>query len=158
MKNIFPVLLLVLTISAAMPGNDGIKKFRQLYALEGVWLMKTKKGFIGEEWKKVDSNYLQNRGFMIRGADTIINERVALRSKEDGIYYTSALEDQNNKQPVDFRLTSSDNNIFVFENKAHDFPKRIAYHLVTKDSLFAWIDGGPEQPGKRSSFGYRRVK
>ena len=158
MKNIFPVLLLVLTISAAMPGNDGIKKFRQLYALEGVWLMKTKKGFIGEEWKKVDSNYLQNRGFMIRGADTIINERVALRNKKDGIYYTSTVEDQNNKQPVDFKLTSSDNGIFIFENKTHDFPKRIAYQLVTKDSLFAWIDGGPEQPGKRSSFGYNRVK
>jgi len=152
------LLFLVVGFSAFLPQHNDPKIFRQLYGLEGMWLMKTKKGFIGEEWKKVDANYLQNRGFMIRGMDTITTEKVALRNKEDGIYYISTVEDQNNKQPVAFKLTSADNNIFIFENAEHDFPKRISYHQVTKDSLAAWIDGGAAQPGKRSSFGYRRIK
>jgi hypothetical protein len=158
MRNIIMLLFLVMGFSAFLPQHNDPKTFQQLYGLEGMWLMKTKKGFIGEEWKKVDANYLQNRGFMIRGTDTITTERVALRNKEEGIYYISTVEDQNNKQPVAFKLTSADNNIFVFENVEHDFPKRISYHLVTKDSLAAWIDGGAAQPGKRSSFGYRRIK
>ncbi|MEO6719201.1 MAG: DUF6265 family protein [Ferruginibacter sp.] len=158
MKNILTALLLSLLMSAFIPQDSDPETFRKLYGLEGVWLMKTKNGFIGEEWKKVDANYLQNRGFMIRGTDTTTTESVALRNKEDGIYYTSTVEDQNDKQPVAFKLTSADNNIFVFENAEHDFPKRITYHLVTKDSLSAWIDGGAVQPGKRSSFGYKRIK
>ena len=158
MKNVVIALLLSLSISAFIPQHDDLKTFRQLYGLEGVWLMKTKKGFIGEEWKKVDANYLQNRGFTIKGSDTITNERVALRNNQDGIYYISTVEDQNNKQPVAFKLSSADNNTFVFENAGHDFPKRITYQLVSKDSLSACIDGGTTQPEKRLSFGYNRVK
>jgi hypothetical protein len=30
---------------------------------------------------------------------------------------------------------------WVFENNAHDFPKRIVYSLPSLDSLHAWIEG-----------------
>jgi hypothetical protein len=156
-----PLLALALAASifsfVPVHHND-TETFRQLYSLEGMWLMKTKKGFIGEEWKKVNKDYLQNRGFMIRGSDTVVTETVALQNKADGIFYTSTVEEQNNKKPVAFKLTSASNNVFVFENAAHDFPKRITYQLVNKDSVYAWIDGGPANEGKRSSFGYNRAK
>ena len=152
-------LALAVSLSAFVPFHyPNPETFRQLYSLEGMWLMKTKKGFIGEEWRKVDKDYLQNRGFMIRGSDTVVTETVALQNKADGIFYTSTVAEENNKQPIAFKLTSASNNVFVFENAAHDFPKRITYQLVNKDSVYAWIDGGPENEGKRSSFGYNRVK
>ncbi|MEO6730373.1 MAG: DUF6265 family protein [Ferruginibacter sp.] len=132
--------------------------FNQLYALEGKWIMKTKKGFIGEEWKKINKDYLQNSGYMIRGNDTIITERVALRNKEEGIFYISTAEGQNSQQPVEFKLTSADNNSFVFENPQHDFPKRITYSFINKDSLHAWIDDGKKIIQKKESFHYSRQK
>lgn len=157
MKNFVLISFVSILASAFVPRHNDTITFRQLYVLEGRWLMKTKKGFIGEEWKKVDDNYLQNRGFMIKDNDTIITERVALRNSEDGIYYISTVTDQNDRQPVAFKLTSSAGSVFVFENAGHDFPKRITYQLVTNDSLSAWIDGGPAQADKRSSYGYKRI-
>lgn len=134
------------------------KVFKQLHALEGKWMMKTKRGFMGEEWIKVNDDYLQNKGFFIKGTDTIITERVALKKTTQGIFYTSTVEDQNNKQPIAFKLTSADDHVFVFENPKHDFPKRITYKLVSVDSLHAYIDGGIDAAGKRQDFYYRKIK
>ncbi len=137
-------------------GND--KVFKQLHALEGKWIMKTKKGFIGEEWIKINDDYLQGKGFFVKGTDTVITERVTLRKTAEGIFYTSTVEDQNNKQPVSFSLTAAGDHIFVFENPVHDFPKRITYDLVSADSLHAYIDGGADAAGNRQDFYYHKVK
>lgn len=134
------------------------KTFKQLHSLEGKWIMKTKKGSIGEEWVKIDEGYLQGKGFFVKGNDTILTERVSLKNMKEGVYYTSSVEDQNNKQPITFRLTSSDKQVFVFENPEHDFPKRIVYELVSSDSLHAHIDGGIAAPAKRQDFYYHKVK
>lgn len=134
---------------------DNSKTFKKLYVLEGTWKMNTKRGAICEEWKKMDKNYLQNKGYMIQGKDTIITERVALTNTKDGIFYTSTVEDQNKKQPIAFKMTKAEINMFVFENPAHDFPKRIVYKLITADSLHAFIDDGTET-GKKQNFYFKR--
>jgi hypothetical protein len=136
---------------------DSNKIFKELYALEGRWMMKTNKGFIGEEWKKMDDQYLQNRGFIVKGNDTTVTERVALRNTAKGIFYTSTVEDQNNKQPTSFKLTSGRNDVFIFENAQHDFPKRIVYELVSADSLHAYIDDGKSGTNKRQDFYYKKL-
>ena len=154
------ICLLSIALLLSVPGFLNSKKndriFLQLHALEGKWIMKTKKGAVGESWKILNKDLLQNSGYMIRGSDTIITERVALRNTKEGIFYVSTVEDQNNQAPVSFRLTSGDNNMFVFENPAHDFPKKITYHFVNKDSLEAWIDDGKKVPEKKSMFRYSR--
>lgn len=154
MKNIFIAIVATFSLSAFIISDDN-KTFKKLYTLEGTWKMNTKWGAICEEWKKMDKNYLQNKGYMIKGKDTIINERVALTNTAAGIFYTSTVEDQNNKQPIAFKMTKAENNMFVFENPAHDFPKRIVYKLVTTDSLHAFIDDGTEK-GKKQNFYYKR--
>ena len=118
--------------------------------------MKTAKGYLGEEWIKMNDEYLQNRGFMVRGTDTIITERVALKNAKEGIFYTSTVENENNKEPISFKLTSGKNNIFVFENPQHDFPKRIVYELISADSLHAYIDDGAAGTKKRRDFYYKK--
>jgi hypothetical protein len=149
------IIAIVAIISLSAFIKDDKKIFKKLYTLEGVWKMNTKRGAVCEEWKKVDKNYLQNKGYMIKGKDTIINERVALTNTKTGIFYTSTVEGQNNKQPIAFKMTKAENNRFVFENPEHDFPKRIVYKLVTADSLHAYVDDGTET-GKRQNFYYKR--
>lgn len=151
------VLLLAGLILPAYTDPPGLKDFKKLYMLQGRWMMKTKKGAIGEEWVRVGKNYMQSRGYLIKGTDTTITERVALRRTRDGIFYTSTVEEQNQKQPVPFKLTSVTDSLFVFENPQHDFPKRICYKLVNKDSVHAWIDDATQNSRKRSDFYYSRV-
>jgi Domain of unknown function (DUF6265) len=154
MKKIVTAIIVTLSLSAFLISGDN-KTFKKLYALEGTWKMNTKRGAVCEEWKKVNKNYLKSKGYMIRGKDTILSERIALTNTKEGIFYTSTVEDQNNKQPVAFKMTGSENNMFVFENPLHDFPKRIVYKLISADSLHAYIDDGTET-GKKQNFYYKK--
>lgn len=160
MKKYIIVISCILCSAAFISRTDNEKIFKQLYALEGKWIMKTKRGAIGEEWHKVDKDHLQSRGFFIKGNDTITTERVALRNSKEGIYYSSTAEGQNNGKAIDFKLTtgSDKTNTFIFENPEHDFPKRIVYEFISADSLHAYIDGGANGQGKREDFYYTKVK
>lgn len=155
MTKTFIAIIVGLSLSAFIVTDNGDKTFKKLYALEGLWKMNTKRGALCEEWKKINKNYLQSKGYMIKGKDSIINERVALTSTEAGIFYTSTVEDHNNQKPIAFKMTKAENNMFVFENPAHDFPKRIIYRLITADSLHAFIDDGTEI-GKKQNFYFKR--
>lgn len=99
---------------------------------------------------------MQSKGYLIKVNDTIINEKVALTNTKEGIFYTSMVEDQNNKQPVAFKMTKAENNVFVFENPGHDFPKRIVYKFINTDSLQAFVDDGRDESEKRQVFYYKR--
>lgn len=156
-KYLVAITVFIVITSFVIKQGSADKVFKQLHALEGKWIMKTKKGFIGEEWIKINDDYLQNKGFFVKGTDTVVTERVSLRKTTEGIFYTSTVEDQNNKQPVSFKLTSSDKQVFIFENPSHDFPKRIIYELVSADSIHAYIDGGADAATKRQDFYYHKV-
>lgn len=155
MKQLF-LIIFVIYLSAFTITDNNKKIFKQLYALEGTWKMTTKRGAICEEWKKINSAYLQSKGYIIKGIDTIINERVALTKNTSGIFYTSTVQEQNNKQPVAFKMTNAANGKFIFENPQHDFPKRIVYELITSDSLHAYVDEGNDESKKRQHFYYKR--
>jgi hypothetical protein len=158
MKNLFISMLAILILSAYVVSDNSKKAFKRLYSLEGTWKMKTKKGAICEEWEKANKNYLQSKGYVVNGTDTIITERVALQRSKNDIFYTSIVEDQNKKKPIVFTLTKAESNTFVFENLKHDYPKRIVYKIVTADSLHAFIDDGIDGSKKRQDFYYKKVK
>lgn len=154
-KTYFLLMLLLLpcyimaqqaTVTTGWPGDK----------IEGTWIMETKKGIIGETWVKVTGDYYQSKGFFIKGNDTVVTEQVALTKTNEGVCYTSTVEDQNNKQPVPFKLTSAANNVFTFENAAHDFPKRIVYEFTGNDSLHAYIDDGAGN--NRQDYYYKKIK
>ncbi|MFT3682033.1 MAG: DUF6265 family protein [Ferruginibacter sp.] len=149
---VITVLLVTAISSKAQQANSGWPG----EILEGTWLMATKTGFTGETWKKIDENYYQSTGFIVKGHDTIITEKVALQRITGGIYYISTVENQNNKEPVSFKLTSSVNNIFTFENPAHDFPKRIVYAFTDTVTLHAYIDDGTGN--KRQDYYFKKEK
>ena len=151
-------LVLITLLSSFLFAKDNNKAFKRLFMLEGVWKMNTKKGAICEQWEKVNKNYLQSKGYIIKGNDTIINERVALTKDKKEILYTSTVENQNNEKPVIFKMTYSSANTFIFENPEHDFPRRIVYHLVSADSLHAYIDDGLQHSLKTQHFYYSKQK
>ena len=57
---------------------------------------------------------------------------------------------------TDFKLTSLTATEAIFENPAHDFPKRIIYRKTGEDGLTASIDGG--EGTKSMAFSTKRMK
>ena len=156
MRKLLLAITAILSLSAFYITDSNIKVFKKMYAFEGIWKMNARHVVICEEWKKISKTHLQSRGYIIKNGDTVINERVALTKTNEGIFYTSTVEGQNNKQPIAFKMTKAENNMFVFENPQHDFPKRIVYKLVTADSLYAYVDDGNDKSNKRQHFYYKK--
>ena len=149
------ICIAVVCCLASFNLTDNTKDFKKLYALEGIWKMNGKRGPVYEEWKKASDDLLQGRSYFLKGADTVINEHISLTNTATGIFYTPVVDDQNNKQPIAFKMTKAENNMFVFENPEHDFPKRIVYKFVTIDSVHAYIDDGTET-GKKRNFHFKK--
>ncbi|RZA03557.1 MAG: hypothetical protein EOP47_02405 [Sphingobacteriaceae bacterium] len=131
--------------------------FKPLHQLTGgSWQMKTAKGISGEKWKKISATELHSLGYKVSGKDTTVLEKVQLTQKSGSIYYI--VNGQNNGDVVSFKLTEQVNNKFTFSNPKHDFPQKIIYHFVNKDSIHAWIDGQYNGKFVKQDFYYKRVK
>lgn len=124
----------------------------------GTWGMNTKKGVIYETWQKKGNDHYSGVSYMVSGTDTSWLEYVDLKKTKEGVFYIVKTAGQNNEKPVSFKQTAARGNMFVFENPQHDFPKRIVYELVNEETIRAWIDDGPNNPKKRSTFNYKRIK
>jgi len=59
MRQLLFAIVVIFSLSAFISSGNNKKIFKQLYALEGVWEMNTKRGTICEEWKIIGKNYLQ---------------------------------------------------------------------------------------------------
>jgi hypothetical protein len=53
-------------------------------------------------------------------------------------------------------LVASEDSV-VFEAPEHDFPQRVAYRRVGRDSVLAWVEGTMRGTTRRFEFAYRRV-
>jgi len=126
--------------------------------LNGQWYMPEKDGTVTEEWKQINDSLMEGKSDFVKGDSVIPFETIRIFRKDTLFYYEAKAASQNNEQPVAFTLTSFSDTGFVAENPQHDFPKRISYTLVNKDSIHAFIDGGPQQPGKKADFYYSRKK
>lgn len=156
MKLLLCILFIPTLFTSLKQVQDNKKFFQQLYALQGTWQMNTSKGVLYEGWQKINDTLLQGGSYKIKEHDTIFLERVSLKHTVDGIFYVPVVE-ENNMQQVNFKLTSYNNNSFVFENPEHDFPKRVIYEIVSADSLHAYIDDGVNNPAKRKDYFYGKV-
>ena len=119
----------------------------------GKWENKTLEGTFSEEWKVENDTLLSGKSFFIKENDTLFSETVRLAQHENDLFYIVTVPNQNEAKPVEFKLTSSTADYLVFENPEHDFPKKITYKLVTKDSLYAEISGD----GKSQGFPFKKV-
>jgi hypothetical protein len=152
-------ILFAAAITCSFVYSGTTETFKSLQFLAGgTWQMKTKKGLICERWKVINKSELQSQGFKVIGKDTMIEENVHLVQKGDSICYIPTVSNQNGGKPVSFKLISSANKEFVFSNPAHDFPQRVVYHMVSQDSLHAWVDGQYKGKFVKQDFYYKRVK
>lgn len=147
-------VLVVLLPITAQEETSKKENFKKLLALEGSWKMASKKGFIVESWKRKSDQALEGMSYRINGTDSVLMERIDLYFNKAGMYFVPSTANQNNPRPVVFTLSSANNQMYIFENPEHDFPKRIVYHMISADSLHAYIDDGGSR--KRANFYFKK--
>lgn len=148
------LLLVASLFFVACSSNDPYKKMNRL---SGLWQTDTGEGMLYEEWSKSSGNTMYGKSYMVEGTDSTVFERVELSKKDSGIYYIPTVRDQNQRKPVYFKLITSNDSAFIFENKQHDFPQRIIYRFVNEDSLVARIEGDVKGEARSLDYFYRRV-
>lgn len=119
----------------------------------GKWQSNSEEGILYEEWKqKNDSTYLGHAYAITLDGDTTFSESAEIIESNGHINYSVTVNDETT---TDFALVDNQN-IAVFENVNHDFPQRIIYQKLSKDSLFARIEGTVD--GEDQFEEYRYVK
>lgn len=109
--------------------------------LPGNWKINAGNTVIVEQWYKINDSTFHGKSYLIKNnKDTIPQENVKLVYRNSEWYYIPTVADQNNNQPVTFKIIFLKGTEFIAENPAHDFPQRIAYRRI-KNQLFASIEG-----------------
>ena len=133
--------------------------------LTGTWEMKRSAGGSRLEiWTQINNDSLVGKGIRIEGPDTFLLENIELITKNDGVWYRAIVPDQNNSQPIEFKLVKSEGTVFTFENEKHDFPQRIIYRyqpadknanqdLIRGDSLLVRVES---LDGNGTDYGFSR--
>ena len=128
-----------------------LKKFRWL---AGDWHGARGEKSSLESWKLVDGPALSGVGMSIRDGDTTIVETLTLAEQEGKVFYTADV--RGNPAPVPFEMVKWDSSQAVFENLSHDFPQRIIYFPIEKDSLHVRIEGDQNGNLLHMTFGFSR--
>ncbi|MDQ0636691.1 hypothetical protein QF042_000256 [Pedobacter sp. W3I1] len=123
----------------------------------GSWEMQTAKGKIIEQWKHNPDETLSGKSYRINAkGDSLLTETLKIKKIGKDTFYCSTVTGQNEGKETCFKLISTKNKIYVFEDKTHDFPQRIIYQNQGKNDLLAWIEGELNGKSRKSEFRYKR--
>ncbi len=109
--------------------------------LLGHWQNVSAHGTYIETWSQLNDSVYTAESYYIMENDTPSMETIRLEQHGTDLFYIPTVDDQNNNQPVTFKLTKTSDKQLVFENPEHDFPKSIVYSLINADSMVASISG-----------------
>ncbi len=126
--------------------------------LIGEWQHNSGTEKVTEIWEMENDSVYRGKSYSLRNDDTVSSERIRLEAHGEQLFYIPVVKDQNIGEVVKFTLKTVDNNQLVFENPTHDFPQKISYSLITKDSLLAEISGLYKGKQEAEKFPMHRVK
>ncbi|MCI0355429.1 MAG: DUF6265 family protein, partial [Acidobacteria bacterium] len=141
--------LVLSAASAPDPGPD----LNALSWMAGSWRMETPNVTIEEQWMEPAGKLMlgMSRTTSKRG---VFFEFLRVEARSDGVYYVAQ---PKGGAPTDFKLVRHSANEAVFENLAHDFPKRILYRLVSATELTARVEGDASSKEQPQEFQYKRA-
>jgi hypothetical protein len=131
----------------------------------GTWVNTPKAGenSVGETWQTTPEGAFMGSGFVVGTTEEEDSTTEILRIQPFAgtwLYLVAQLKDGRMDQPVCFvfNATLSGPKLWVFENAAHDFPKRIAYQWESGNQITAFIDDGIDATEDAVYFRYQRVE
>lgn len=137
-------LCLAMCSNAPAPPTDPAADAKWLDQLVGKW-----EGDVGgdryvEEWQKVSADTYEGKAVTWKGDQAVSSEHIRLTHFSDHWLY---LVNPGGQGVTCFVRNTSDASTWIFENKEHDFPKRVGYRIAG-DALTAWIAGKDDQDNR----------
>ncbi len=147
------VILFALQQNVFAQLDTSIKQFEFML---GNWQMKTSSGGNTETWKKTKAGMFGKSYRYEKEGKPILTESIELKLIDNVFNFSVTGFEEGNKGTTIFKLVSSKDQTYVFENKLHDFPQRIVYQQKDKKNLLAWIEGSINGKMRKMSFPYER--
>lgn len=155
--NIFFIFSLCFFLSACSDRNrEHRNEIDNLEWLIGEWENISVESEFYEIWSKRNDTVFYGESYLLINKDTVFSEIMMLEQKGIDLLLTPTTNDQNDGNPITFKLISSLNGEFIFENRDHDFPQRIVYTNPKPDSIFAYIEGTQDGEYRKSNFPFRK--
>lgn len=130
-------ILIILTICISCNRQTELEKMNWLH---GRWIGHSSDGVLFIElWNKKSEKLLLGQSFGMQSEDTIYKEYPKMELIEGKLFYITNIPKV--ATPVLFKSTSIDNAGIVFENTENEFPQKVSYKKIGKDSLYIIFEG-----------------
>lgn len=113
-----------------------------LAILTGTWQSTAGDTTIYETWGAPRADLLLGAGQAVCGDRTVGFEFLRIVQREDGLAY---IAQPGGGAPTEFPLVDSGEGLFVFENPAHDHPRRITYRIAAEEMTVTLEGSEPTQ-------------
>jgi hypothetical protein len=130
---------------------QGQSKLQDVSFLIGTWKVENKESY--ESWEMAKNNNMNGFSYKIKGGEKVVSENLNIKVVNNQIVYEAAVLNQNDGKTIPFRLNMDNKVWFSFENETHDFPKKIQYKILSKDTLQVQVLGDNEE-----GFSYKLIK
>jgi len=122
--------------------------------LSGCWARTNGARLVEESWQLPRGGIMLGVGRTVNGNTLVEYEQLRIYRSGDTLVYAAS---PSRQAPSEFRARPPYTGEIVFENPAHDFPQRIRYKRLGKDSLHARIEGKRDGVERGVDFMYARV-
>lgn len=151
--------LLIMCLTFIFSCKKQNKTFESLSKLQGNWKMEMgEDAAVIESWIKINDTLYTGKSYEVTKGDSVLSETVNLYVSGDEIFYVPVVQDQNQQQPVLFRLSGNEKDKFSFENPEHDFPTKIVYVFKDAKTMDATISGLVNGEMRSLEFNYIRTE
>lgn len=154
MKKALAMIALMSAAAHAEAVHAACDSLEDLRWLLGNWIAEGSKSSFHESWREAGPHTFEGAGVEQSKADGAVkgSEDLRLVQTAGEVFYVSKVS--HNDLPVAFRLTACSDGRFVFENAAHDFPRRLEYRRDADDRLMVEASNGA---GKGFGLDFGRV-
>lgn len=121
--------------------------------MAGTWEYVDGSMAIEERWSPVAGGTMLGTGRTVSGDKTVFFEFLRIEGRADGVFYVA--QPKGRHPGTEFKLVRAGEREAVFENLAHDFPKRIIYRKEADGGLTARVEGDGTEKEKPQEYRYR---
>ena len=152
------ILVLLVLISCKKEEANEKNDIKIAHWLLGKWENNSDNGKLSEIWEKATDSTFKGQSYFIKAKDTLHFENIQLKLRGDDLFYTSTIKGQNNDKAVTFKLNDTIEKKLVFQNPKNNFPQKISYTQITKDSLVIEISGIQQGQPSTEKFSMKRIQ
>lgn len=140
--------------SRGVAAAQSASRVDQVGWLAGCWERANGRRVVEEQWMRPRGGLMLGAGRTVDGDSLVEFEQVRVLERGGHLVYAAAPSGQ---PPAEFESIAVTDSSVTFENAAHDFPQRVLYRRVGRDSLVARVEGTRGGRARGVDFAYRRA-